>query len=138
MWTKFEMLTSKLCVYFKRVQTVCSHSDSPLTAYVLLVQALKNDVCRGLDDEFEDVFGCGSKEEIMSMIEERFNMNGADPAGRKVGLLDRMHLMYFIVDPYSHEWRSTFKLGESMSVIVNEMIEQYIPLGRDTDTTVRE
>lgn len=135
MWTKFKMLTSKLCVLFKQVQTVCSRADFPLTAYVLLVQALKNDVCRGLDDEFEDVFGRGSKEEIMSMIEERFNMDGADPAGRKVGLLDRMHLMCFIVDPYSHEWRSKFKLEENMSVIVNEMIEQYIPLGRDTDAT---
>ena len=54
-------------------------------------------------------------------------MDGKDPTGRKVGLLDPMHLMCFVVDPYSHEWRSKFKLGANLGVIATKMIETYIP-----------
>ena len=70
MWAKFDMLTSRMTVWFKQVQKACSRADFPLTAFVLLVQALKNDLCRGLDDEFEEVMGLGSKDEVMGMIEE--------------------------------------------------------------------
>ena len=138
MWEKFEMLTSNLTIHFKAVQNICSRADFPLTAFVLLVQALKNELCRGLNDEFDEVLGFGSKREVMDMIEERFNMDGIAPAGRKVGLLDRMHLYCYIVDPYSYKWRSKFKLETDMSALINEMIETYIPRDEDGGSTARQ
>ena len=92
MWERFEMLTSNLTTHFKAAQKICSRADFPLSVYVLLVQALKNDLCCGLNDEFDEVLGFGSKREVMDMIEDRFNMDGIAPGGRKVGLLDRMHI----------------------------------------------
>ena len=86
------MLTSNLTTHFKAAQKICSRANFPLSVYVLLVQALKNDLCCGLNDEFDEVLGFGSKREVMDMIEDRFYMDGIAPGGRKVGLLDRMHI----------------------------------------------
>ena len=78
MWEKFDKLTSSVTVHFKRVQKAVSRADFPLTAYVLLVQALKNDLCRGLDDDFEEVGkfrigtstsqGAGGPKKIVSVV----------------------------------------------------------------------
>ena len=138
LWERFDMMTSRLTVHFKMVQTICSRSDFPLTAYVLLVQALENDLTRGMDDEFDTVLGYGAKKEVMDMISSRFNMDGLDRQGRKVGLLDRVHLMCFIFDPFSHAWHSTFKIGTNRAVIVKEMIDLFVPLDEDGATTMRE
>ena len=138
MWERFEMLTSNLTTHFKAAQKICSRADFPLSVYVLLVQALKNDLCCGLNDEFDEVLGFGSKREVMDMIEDRFNMDGIAPGGRKVGLLDRMHLYGYLVDPYSYKWRSTFKLETDMPGLINEMIETYIPLDEDGGSTARQ
>ena len=65
------------------------------------------------------------------MIRERFNMDGSDPDGRKVGLLDRHHLMCFLVDPFSWEWRHTFLLQTNLKQIVREMVQKFVPLDKD-------
>ena len=72
------------------------------------------------------------------MIRERFNMNGEDPTGRKVGLLDRHHLMAFLCDPFCHEWRSTFKLQTPLAKLMKEMINIYVPLDADGTETLRQ
>ena len=64
-------------------------------------------------------------------------MDGIDPSGRKVGLLDRYHLMCLLVDPFSHEWRSTFFIQTNLAVLVNELMEMYIPLDDDGSNTSR-
>ena len=137
-WAKFEMMTSRMTIHFKKVQKACSRNDLPLSVFVLLVQALKNDLIRGMDDEFDEVLGQGAADEVMDMIEDRFNMDGMDPSGRKVGLLDETHLMCFIVDPYSRFWRSTFKLGTHMGLLVKKMIEIYVPKDKDGTSKTRE
>jgi hypothetical protein len=50
-------------------------------------------------------------------------MDGLDPLGRKVGLLDCHHLWAFLVDPFNHELRSTFCFQAEMAVLVKEMVE---------------
>ena len=65
-------------------------------------------------------------------------MDGMDPTGRKVGLLDRHHLWAFLVDPLYHLLRSTFLLVPQMAVLVQEMIEAYIPVDGDGSNTTRE
>lgn len=103
-------MTNSLTVHFKRVHGLCSRSTMPLSAYLLLVQALRNEINMGLNDgdgNFDTVLGDDSRLEVAKMIRERFNMDGTDPSGRKVGLLDRVHLMCFLVDPFNHQWRST-------------------------------
>ena len=58
-------------------------------------------------------------------------MDGRDTEGRKVGLLDRHHLMCFLVDPFSYEWRSTFLLDTNRGELVTEMIQKFVPLDED-------
>ena len=53
-------------------------------------------------------------------------------------MLDRMHLFGHLVDPYSYLWRSKLKLETDMSVLINEMIETYVPKDDDGGTTARQ
>ena len=64
-------------------------------------------------------------------------MNGEDQAGRKVGLLDRHHLMAFLYDPFCHEWGPTFKLQTPFTKLMKEVINIYVPLDADGTETSR-
>ena len=109
-WLKMDMLTSSLTCHFKTVHELCSRENFPLSAYPLLVQGLLNDINRGATKEFLAVLGEEARNKIAQLVRERFNMDGKDGSGRKVGLLDQFHLMAYLCDLFGHEWRSTFKL----------------------------
>ena len=136
-WQRMDMLTERLTCHFKLVHNLCSREDFPLSAYPLFVQALRNDINRGLTEDIDTVLGPGARMEVVAMVRERFNMDGKDPIGRKVGLLDRHHLMAFLCDPFCHEWRSTFKIQTHLAVLMREMIDLYVPLDDDGKTTSR-
>ena len=131
-----DMLTSSLTCHFKTVHLLTSRENFPLSAYSLLVQALLNDINKGVTKEFAAVLGEEARDELTQLARERFNMDGKDPSGRKVGLLDRFHLMAYLCDPFGHEWRSTFKLKTPIATLVKEMIELYIT-GKDNQERVR-
>lgn len=84
------------------------------------------------------MLGEGARAVIANMIRNRFNMDGNDPEGRKVGLLDRHHLFCYIVDPFNWVWRSRFELPCSMAQLVNEMIASFVPLDGDGSSTSRD
>jgi hypothetical protein len=65
-------------------------------------------------------------------------MDGLDPDGRKVGLLDRHHFYCFLVDPFNHQLRSQFMLVPDTAVLIKEMIEHYVPLDEDGSSTRRQ
>ena len=64
-------------------------------------------------------------------------MDGIDPTRRKVALLDHYHLICPLVDPFCHEWQSTFFIQINLAVLVNEMMEMYIPLDDNGSSTSR-
>jgi hypothetical protein len=136
-----EVLTDNLTHIFKDVQKLCSREDFPLSAYVVLIQALRNELNAGLsknEGEFSRVLGAGAAKEVADMIRERFNMDGLDPSGRKVGLIDRHHYWNFLVDPFNHELRSVFLVQPPKAILIKEMIEHYVPLDDDGQSTRRE
>ena len=131
---RMRVLNESLTVHFKKVHALCSREDFPLSAYPLLVQALRNEVNKGLNFDggrFDEIFEAGARAEICNMVRERFNMDGKDPKGQKVGLLDRHHLMAWLVDPVAREWRPKFAFGADKAELVNEMIEMYVDLDED-------
>ena len=112
-----------------------------MSIYILLVQAMKNEVDVGLaknDNEFARVLGSTAVREVMDTINCRFNMDGTKPTGQKVGLLDRHHLWAYLVDPFNHSLRSMFLLPAEMSELVDEMITAYIPLDQDGSDQTRK
>lgn len=127
--------------HFNQVQNLCSRESFPLSLYIVLVQALHNDLIRGLtgnDGEFERVLGAGARAQVEDMIKCRFNMDGNTPVGtRKVGLLDPHHFWAYLVDPFNHALRSKMLLRRDMSVIIDEMINAYIPMDEDGMSTAR-
>ena len=140
LWTRLRVMNDSVTVFFKVVHGLCSREDFPLSAYPLLVQALRNEVNKGLNFEngrFDDIFGPGSRKEIADMVRERFNMDGKDPPGRKVGLLSRYQLMAYLVDPRAREWRNKFMLEADVAELVNEMIEMFVDLDKDGSSKTR-
>lgn len=95
----------------------------------------------GLGDksgEFDELLGKGSVEEVMEIIRPRFNMDGLEPTGHKVGLLDCVHLMACLVDPYNHHWCSNFLLGTNITGLVQEMIDIFVEEDDDGGSTLRD
>ena len=137
-WRRMDVLTSNLTCHFKRIHKLCSKENMPLSAYPLLVQTLKNDINRGLTEEFDEVLGEGARAEIVRTLRVRFNMDGRDPSGQKVGLLDEHHFMAYLCDPAGHEWRSKFKIQTELAPLMRKMINMYVPLDRDGLPTSRK
>lgn len=141
-WERMDLVTDHITGPLKRVHAIVCRSDVPLSAYPALIQALRNELNCGLNigerGDFDKLLGDGAAAEIADMLRVRFNMDGRQPAGQKVGLLDRYHWMCLIVDPFSGELRNKLHI-EDLARIVREMIELYIPLDKDgTETTRKE
>lgn len=129
-----DFFTTNMTTHFKRIHKLCCMENVPLSAYLLLCQALRNHINKGLNAEggrFDVLLGVGARDQVATMIRPRFNMTGSDPSCRKVGLLDKHHIWAFLVDPYSHSWRSTLKIEGDLAVHVKEMIEHYVPAVED-------
>ncbi len=58
--------------------------------------------------------GPGLAKKIKDMIDCCFNMDGAKPPGRKVGLIDEYHIWCFLMNPFNYEWRITFTIDGNM------------------------
>ena len=133
-WERMDLLTSLLTVHFKRLHKVCCMSSVPLSAYILLCQAMRNEINKGLNAEngkFNRLLGKGVAQQVVNMIKPCFNMNGENPDGRKVGLVDPHQIWAFMADPCNHSWRSNFAIEGSFPVHVRNMIEHYVPLDGD-------
>ena len=81
----------------------------------------------------------GAAKEIEDMIRKCFSMDGTDPIGEKVGLLDRCHHFCILVDPYGAELCSKFDVGNVAS-LMRDMIDMYVyvPLDEDESSDSRE
>jgi hypothetical protein len=102
---------------FYEAHKLCSRQDAPLSCYVLIVQGIKNamdPVINGDDGKFDQILGLSSAKEIMDVIDCHFNMDGAKPPGRKVGLSDEYHIWCFLMDPFNYEWHITFTIDGNM------------------------
>lgn len=139
-FTRMHVLRS-ITTPLKQLQEQCSRVDSPLSAFILNVQALRNEINVALNAEsgkFNRILGDHAAREVADMIRVRFNMDGRAPSGRKVGLIDPHHLWCYLVDPHAHEWHSKFIIPGSVAQHVNDMISFYIPLDDDGSPTTRD
>jgi hypothetical protein len=88
----------------KHANKHCSSESFPMSAYLPLVQAIRNELNAVIRNRggrpFDDIFGEGSMVQLTDFIRNRFNMDGKIPTGRKVGLLDEDQIWCFITNPY--------------------------------------
>jgi hypothetical protein len=71
-------------------------------------------VINGDDGKFDWILGLQSAKEISNVINCLFNMDGAKPTGRKVGLIDEYHIWCFLMDLFNYEWRITLTIDGNM------------------------
>ena len=117
-----------LTLIFKKVHLICSSEDTPISAFVILVYAMRNEISVALQaEQFDKFLGKGSAAEVAELIYPRFNLGGEHPVGRKVGLLNKFHLWAALCDPYFRDWRSTFELEGNLANHINEMIAYFVP-----------
>jgi hypothetical protein len=107
------MMLLDLTKVFCEAHKLCSHQDALLSCYVLIVQGIKNavdPVINGDDGKFNWILGPSSAKEVKDVIDCCFNMDGAKPPGRMVGLIDEYHIWCFLMDPFIYEWHITFTI----------------------------
>ena len=138
-WERITKLRELTGLFFK-VHKALSREDFPLSAFILLTQALHNEISNVLSSaEFDLILGEGASEAVDDMMSVRFNMDGKEPQGTtKVGLHDRHHLMSFLVDPFNWVWRSKFQLQTNLAELVTEMINLFVPLDDGGASTSRD
>ena len=139
-WRRMECV-GDLTVHFQKMHKMCSREDNPLSSYYLAVQALKNGVTKTIehdDGKFDRLLGPGATQQVKDVLEVRFNMDGQTPPGRKVGLLDELHIWCFMVDPYSGDWRRKFKIQGNFRDIATRMIAHFVPDDEDGFMSIRE
>ena len=98
-----DFFTNALTVYFKRLHKLYCMDKVPLSAYVILCQAMHNYINKGLSYEHgtcDHLMGVGSMEQVTAMIHGCFNMDGTDPSVPKVGLIDKHQIWAFFVNPF--------------------------------------
>ena len=140
LWPRLDIMTCITGV-LSTAQHLSSREDTPLSAWVLIVQATKNALESQLhsdDGMVDQILGPGSSKEMDEIFQPRFNMDGKPPAGRIVGLLDDYHIWCLLCDPHSHEWRSSFKIEGVIRVHVKNMIEFFVPINDDGSTKERD
>jgi hypothetical protein len=115
-WQHMMMLLDLTKVFYE-AHKLCSRQDAPLSSYVLIVQGIKNAVDHVINEDygkFDWILGLRSAKEISNVIDCHFNMDGAKPTGRKVGLIDEYHIWCFLIDPFNYEWCITFTIDGNM------------------------
>ena len=118
-----------LVTIFKKAHILCSHRDTPLSAYILIVQAVKNtvtDIIAEEDGKYDRILDEGSAQEVIDCITVLFNMDMKPILGRKVPPLEKQNPWILFMDPYSFFWRSTFKIGGSLRAHATEMIAFFV------------
>jgi hypothetical protein len=129
-WQCMMMLLDLMNVFYE-AHKLCSLQDAPLSCYVLIVQGIKNAVDHVINRDngkFDWILGPGSAKEIKDVIDCRFNMDGAKPPGRKVGLIDEYHVWCFLMDPFNYEWCITFTINDNMiRMYAKNMIAHFVP-----------
>jgi hypothetical protein len=92
-WQRMMMLIDLTKVFYEAHKLCSCHA--PLSCYVLIVQGIKNAVdcvIKGDDGKLDWIPGLGPAKVIGNVIDCCFNMDGAKPPGRKVGLIDEYHI----------------------------------------------
>ncbi len=102
-----------------------------MSSNVLIVQGIKNAVDCVINEDngkFDRILGLGSAKEISDVINCCFNMDGAKPTDRKVGLIDEYHIWCFLMDPFNCEWCITFTIdGNMVQTYAENMIAHFVP-----------
>ena len=120
-----------LVAIFKKAHLLCSHRNTPLSAYTLIVQAVKNMVTKITEKEdgkYDRILGKRAAQEVIDCIVVQSNMDGKPIPDRKVPLLDKQNLWTLFIYPYSFLCCSTFKILGSLCAHATEMIAFFMPL----------
>jgi hypothetical protein len=112
-----------------------SADTTPMSAYVLIVQALRNALNAIVTNvDWDELFGDGALDELVALNSIRFNLGGKKPCGTtKVGLLDEYHLWCFQADPFSRNFTHSLYI-EHEAVVERNMIAFFLPLPEPTGT----
>jgi len=140
-WERFKTVIV-LTKHFSVAHLICSREKTHLSCFPLVVKALQNSIVWVVEgDTFDLNLGAGAGKEVMEVLGVRFNLDGSPVPGRKVGFLDEFHIWCFMVDPYSDEWRNSFKFANEggLRALATNMIAHFVPADEeDAEKTRRD
>jgi hypothetical protein len=75
---------------------------------------------------FNSVHGNNSAEFLTDFISKGFNMDGKNPEGAKVGLLDAQSVWCFMVDPFTEQLKFNIEIKGGVAQACNRMIKKLV------------
>jgi hypothetical protein len=118
---------------FKHANKIASSDKMPMSAYFPTCQAMRNElnaVYNGVGNgghTIVSVFGATKATDLADFIRHRFNMNGAETPGRKVGLLDSNQIWSYMVDPYKNRLPHQIVFLGGLPCHLSKMLEFFVP-----------
>ena len=114
---------------FKRALLLASSNNTPMSAYLPICVALRNELNDVLGDTaaFDAALGQHAGRDTAAQIRERFNMGGTPPAGTIKGLLDKYQLWCFMMDPFASMLCPTVLDTTELIDIQNDMLSWAVP-----------
>jgi hypothetical protein len=131
-WSRFVKAHTWFAPY-EHANKITSDVDTSMSAYLPIVQALRNELNAALDSlvggGFDTVLGAGAAAECVVAVKQRFNMDGQKPvaAHGKVGLLDEWQIWAWMVDPHARELQPTIVLEKGLAYHLRRMLGFFVP-----------
>ena len=120
-WRKVKMLKAFFAA-FKRANKEASKQNMPMSAYLPLLQALRNEVNRVLNmkseanETWNQLFGAPVAAELANIVRCRFNLDGKPTGVAKVGLCDRFQIWAHMFDPYARDLKPGLYVDHSVEL----------------------
>lgn len=113
----------------KHARDVALDPTFPMSAYLPLVQALKNELNEVFRDDpnFDATMGEGASGVLAEVLRTRFNMDGSVPADGQVGLLVKLQVWAFMVDPNKNLLTPGVALEGGLARHLSEMLQFFVP-----------
>jgi hypothetical protein len=134
-------LASRWFTVFKYANKLTSSNSFPMSAYLPTVQAIRNGINQVLnckDADFSVIMGAEVKAAVIAMVRVRFNMDGVEPTGAKVGLLDQNQVWAHMVDPYKHQLSPAVHIQGGLPSHMRDMCDFFYPVDNVNHSTEQQ
>ena len=133
LWAKVEVV-AKIYAVIEHATKLVSDDDFPISAYYPVIVAMRNELNGVLGSgtasgsrSIDAIFNLrGARNSIVEFCDNRFNYDGSEPPGRKVGLLDKYQIWAFLVDPFRSRIPKRPIIHPSIARCMQDAIEFFV------------
>ena len=108
-------------------QEICSSNSFPMSAYLPLIQSLRNELNIVINNEtFKSAFSVEFRIALAAFVDVRWNMDGTkSTTSQKVGLISKNQIWAHLIDPYRQTLPAHVVFLPTVPQVTNDMVNFY-------------